>query len=110
MASDAGLNTDEVKEALEAAKKSGNEEDVRYLERVLESRGVRKATVNAHEIVLGNPDAYPARTVEQQEEEAIGRPHEPVKPENLGVRGSVPADVDDVAGQEGKRGGPAAKK
>lgn len=102
MANDSGLNTNEVQEALDAAKSAGNEEEVRYLERVLESRGVRKASVSSHEIVAGNPDAYPERTVEQQEDLAIGRPHEPVKAEDLGVRGSTPADVDDVPAQEGK--------
>jgi hypothetical protein len=105
MANDSGLNTNEVQEALDAAKSAGNEEEVRYLERVLESRGVRKASVSSHEIVAGNPDAYPERTVEQQEDLAVGRPHEPVKAEDLGVRGSVPADagdVDDVPAQEGK--------
>lgn len=90
MASDAGLNTNEVKEALELAKEAGNQEEVRYLERVLESRGIRKASVSSHEIVAGNPEAYPERTVEQQEDLAVGRPHEPVKPADLGaVRGSA---------------------
>lgn len=110
MASDAGLNTDEVKEALQAAKDAGNEEESRYLQRVLDSRGVRKAVVSSHEIVAGNPDAYPPRTVEQQEEEAIGRPHEPVAAEDLGVRGSAPADVDDAPAQEGKSPRSSAKK
>jgi hypothetical protein len=96
MSNDSGLNTSEVQEALDAAKAAGNEEEVRYLERVLESRGVRKATVSSHEIVAGNPDAYPERTVEQQEDLAEGRPHEPVAAADLGVRGSaeVPADGD----------------
>lgn len=91
MANDSGLNTTEVQEALAAAKESGNAEEVRYLERVLESRGVRKASVNSHEIVAGNPDAYPDGTVAQQEDLADGRPHEPVKAADLGVRGSEEA-------------------
>jgi len=95
MANDSGLNTDEVKEALEAAKAAGNVEDARYLERVLESRGERKASVSSHEIVAGNPDAYPEETVRQQEDLAIGRPHEPISPDDLGVRGSVDASGDD---------------
>lgn len=94
MANDSGLNTSEVQEALEAAKAAGNEEEVRYLERVLESRGQRKASVSSHEIVAGNPDAYPERTVEQQEDLADGRPHEPVGADDLGVRGSVDASGD----------------
>ena len=97
MANDSGLNTSEVQEALKAAEAAGNEDEVRYLQRVLDSRGVRKASVSSHEIVAGNPDAYPPRTVEQQEDLAEGRPHEPVKPEDLGVRGSVPADDGDPA-------------
>lgn len=101
MATDAGNNTSEVQEALAAAKAAGNEEEVRYLERVLEHRGVRLANVSSHEIVAGNPGAYPERTVEQQEELAEGRPHEPVKAEDLGVRGSAPAEDDSA---------PAAKK
>jgi hypothetical protein len=102
MATDGGLNTDEVAEALKVARESGDEEQARYLQKVLDSRAERKAVVNAHEIVAGNPDAYPERTVEQQEQEAIGRPHEPISPEDLGVRGSVPA------GDEPKKA--AAKK
>jgi hypothetical protein len=93
MSNDSGLNTSEVQEALAAAKASGNEEDARYLERVLESRGVRKAVVSSHEIVAGNPGAYPVRTVEQQADLADGRPHEPVKADDLGVRGSAPAEA-----------------
>lgn len=94
MSNDGGLNTSEVQEALDAAKSSGNEEEVRYLERVLESRGVRKASVSSHEIVAGNPEGYPERTVEQQEDLADGRPHDPVEPADLGVRGSAPASAD----------------
>lgn len=97
MSNDGGLNTEEVKAALAAAKESGNEEDARYLERVLEDRGNRKAVVSSHEIVAGNPDAYPERTVEQQADQAIGRPHEPVKPEDLGVRGSAPVAAEKPA-------------
>jgi hypothetical protein len=97
MSNDSGLNTSEVEEALSAAKEAGNEEEVRYLERVLESRGVRKASVSSHEIVAGNPDAYPERTVEQQEDLAEGRPHEPVQADDLGVRGSADASSDDSA-------------
>src|SRR5688500_9270710 len=93
MANDSGLNTSEVQEALEAAKSAGNEE-VRYFERVLESRGVRKANVSSHEIVAGNPEAYPEETVRQQEDLAEGRPNEPVKADDLGVRGSEPAGDD----------------
>jgi hypothetical protein len=91
MSNDSGLNTSEVQEALSNAT---SEEDKRYLERVLESRGVRKASVNSHEIVAGNPDAYTDSEVEQQEDLADGRPHEPVSPEDLDVRGSVPAGDD----------------
>ncbi len=98
MANDSGLNTTEVQEALAAA---GTEEEKRYFERVLESRGVRKASVSSHEIVAGNPDAYPKETVEQQEDLAEGRPHEPVSPDDLGVRGSVPAG--DAADGGGKK-------
>lgn len=96
MSNDSGLNTTEVQEALTAAKEAGNEEEVRYLERVLESRGVRKASVSSHEIVAGNPEAYPERTVEQQEDLADGRPHEPVKADDLGVRGSVDAGAEEA--------------
>ena len=98
-----GLNTSEVEQALADLKSNGgNAEDVRYLERVLESRGVRKASVSSHEIVEGNPDAYPAGTVEEQKDLADGRPHEPVQSADLGVRGSEAGDVDDVAAQEAK--------
>lgn len=93
MANDSGLNTSEVQEAFAAA---GTEEEKRYLERVLESRGVRKASVSSHEIVAGNPDAYPADTVAQQEDLADGRPHGPVAAKDLGVRGSVEADSGDA--------------
>lgn len=86
--SNGGLNTEEVKEAMENA---ATEEERRYLQRVLEHRGVRLASVNSHEIVAGNPDAYSKSTVEDQADLAIGRPHEPVSPDNLGVRGSVDA-------------------
>lgn len=93
MANDSGLNTSEVQEALAAA---STEEEKRYLERVLESRGVRKASISSHEIVTGNPGAYPDETVAQQEDLADGRPHEPVKATDLGVRGSdaAPAESD----------------
>ncbi len=95
MANDSGLNTSEVQEALANA---SSEEEKRYLERVLESRGVRKASVSSHEIVEGNPDAYPAGTVEQQKDLADGRPHQPVAPDDLTVRGSeaVSADASDA--------------
>lgn len=92
MSNDSGLNTTEVQEALAAA---GTDEEKRYYERVLESRGVRKASVSSHEIVAGNPEAYPAETVTQQEDLADGRPHQPVKAADLGVRGSAPADSGD---------------
>lgn len=92
MASDAGLNTEEVQEALENA---ATEEERRYLQRVLEHRGVRLASVSSHEIVAGNPDAYPERTVEQQADLAIGRPHDPVNPEDSAVRGNEPAATDE---------------
>lgn len=95
MANDSGLNTSEIQEALAAAQSAGNLEDVRYLERVLESRGIRKASVSSHEIVEGNPDAYPERTIEQQKDLADGRPHQPVGAADLGVRGSVEADSGD---------------
>ena len=89
MATDAGLNTTEVQELL----KSGGlaEEERRYLERVLEDRGVRKSVVEAHEIVAGNPDAYGEHVVEQQEQYADGRPHEAVKAEDTNIRGNEPA-------------------
>jgi hypothetical protein len=87
MASDAGLNTEEVQEALDNA---SSEEERRYLQRVLDHRGVRLASVSSHEIVAGNPDAYPERTVKQQEDLAKGRPHEPVSPEDTAVRGNEP--------------------
>jgi hypothetical protein len=92
MENNGGLNTEEVKAAMEAAT---TEEDRRYLERVLESRGVRKAVVSSHEVVAGNPDAYPENTVKMQEDLALGRPHSPVSPDELGVRGSVPAPADE---------------
>lgn len=82
---DSGLNTKEVEEALAAAT---TEEEKRYLQRVLDSRGVRKATVSSHEIVEGNPDAYPKGTVEQQKDLAVGRPHSAVAPEDTAVRGN----------------------
>ena len=91
MSNDSGLNTTEVQEALDAAKAAGNAEEVRYLERVLESRGVPKASVNSYEIVAGNPDAYPEETVKQQEDLADGRNPQPVKADDLGVRGSEDA-------------------
>ncbi len=97
MPNDSGLNTSEVQEALAAAT---TEEDKRYLERVLESRGIRKASVSSHEIVEGNPDAYPERTVEQQKDLAEGRPHQPVAAPDLGVRGSVEADSGDDGGSK----------
>jgi hypothetical protein len=103
MVSDAGANTDEVKEALEEARKAGNLEVVRYLERVIEDRKERKAVVMGHEIVLGNPDAYSAEAVRQQEDVAIGRPNEPVSAEDLGVRGADAV----AAAQEAAK--PAAK-
>ena len=88
MANDSGLNTTEVQEALKAATEAGNEEDVRYLQRVLDSRGVPKANVNSYEIVAGNPDAYPEGTVAQQQDLADGRNAKPVGGVDLGVRGS----------------------
>ncbi len=95
MANDSGINTSELQEALANAT---TEEDRRYLERVLESRGLRKANVSSHEVVEGNPNAYPARTVEQQQDLADGRPHEPVPSADLGVRGSVEVPSDDGGG------------
>ncbi len=89
MSNDSGLNTTELEEALASGDLSA--EDRRYLERVLESRRVRKASVSSHEIVEGNSEAYPARTVEQQKDLAVGRPHEPVAAGDLGVRGSEAA-------------------
>lgn len=86
-----GLNTNEVKELHDSLPEG---EEKRYLARVLEHRGVRLASVSSHEIVAGNPDAYPEHTVEEQADLAIGRPHEPVSPEDLGVRGSAPAGDD----------------
>ena len=100
MANDSGLNTTEVQEALAAA---ATEEDKRYLQRVLDSRGVPKASVNSYEIVAGNPDAYPEETVKQQEDLADGRNAEPTPAADLGVRGSVEA-----ASEEPKKA--AAKK
>ncbi len=91
MANDSGLNTDEVSKALEAAKSAGNEEEVRYLQQVLASRDTPKANVNSYEIVAGNPEAYPEGTVKQQEDLAIGRSAQPVKADDLGVRGSADA-------------------
>jgi hypothetical protein len=96
MSNDSGLNTSELEQAIKDAEAAGNEEDARYLKRVLESRGERKAVVSSHEIVAGNPDAYPERTQEQQEDLADGRPHEPVKADDLGVRGSVDVSGDDA--------------
>jgi hypothetical protein len=95
MATDSGDNTSEVKADLEVARANGQQEVVRYLERVLEDRKLRKASVTSTEIVLGNKDAYDARTVEQQEQLAEGRPVDPVKFEDLGVRGAVDAPAGD---------------
>jgi hypothetical protein len=103
MSNDSGLNTSEVQEALKAAQDAGDTELVRYYERVLESRGQRKADVSSHEIVAGNPEAYPERTVEQQEDLADGRPHEPVKADDLGVRGSSDASGDDAPKRSSSR-------
>ena len=61
---------------------------MRYLERVLEDRKVRKAPVTSTDIILGNKDRYPERTVEQQEQLAEGRPVDPVAFEDLGLRGT----------------------
>lgn len=106
MANDSGLNTTEVQEALANAT---SEEEKRYLERVLESRGVRKASVSSHEIVEGNPDAYPERTVEEQKDLADGRPHEPVPPEDLNLRGSAEVPTDDGGGDAPKAKGSRTK-
>lgn len=105
MSNDSGLNTSEVQKALANAT---SEEDKRYLERVLESRGVRKASVSSHEVVAGNPDAYPERTVEQQADLADGRPHQPIAAEDMGVRGAVPAS-EDAPADGPKRSGSKAK-
>jgi hypothetical protein len=86
MANDSGMNTSEVQEALAAPGIS--EEDKRYLERVLEFRGVRQSVVSSHEIVEGNPEAYSPSAVEQQKDLADGRPHEPVKAEDTNIRGN----------------------
>jgi hypothetical protein len=103
MVSGAGVNTDEVQEALKAAQEAGNLEQVRYLEGVIEYRKKRNAVVMGHEIVLGNKEAYSDEAVRQQEDVAIGRPNEPVAAEDLGVRGadSVAAAVDAAKGNEG---------
>lgn len=103
MATDSGDNTSEVLEALAAAEAAGRQEDVRYLKRVLEDRKLRKADVSSTEIVLGNKDNYPARTVEQQEQLAEGRPVDPVSFDDLGVRGAV-SDASD----EGDKPAPKA--
>lgn len=95
-----GMNTEEVKEAMENA---SSEEERRYLQRVLEHRGVRLASVSSHEIVAGNPDAYPEHTVEEQADLAIGRPHEPVSADELAVRGSVDTSGDDDKPAAAKR-------
>lgn len=87
-----GLNTEEVREAMENAT---SEEERRYLQRVLEHRGVRLASVSSHEIVAGNPDAYPKHTVEEQEDLAIGRPHEAVSPDDTSIRGNEPTPTDE---------------
>lgn len=106
MATDSGDNTSEVQEALAAAEADGRQEDVRYLKRVLEDRKLRKADVSSTEIVLGNKDAYPDRTVEQQEQLAEGRPVEPVSFDDLGVRGTA---VDaGAAADEGDKPAPKA--
>jgi hypothetical protein len=99
MSNSSGLNTDEVAEALANAT---SEEDKRYLERVLESRGVRKANVSSHEIVAGNPDVYPAQTVAQQEDLALGRPHDALPAEALNVRGSVQSPASEAGEQPAK--------
>jgi hypothetical protein len=93
MANDAGINLEELEQAIADAPDA---ETKRYLERVRDHRtNVRLANVNSYEIVAGNPEAYPARTVEQQEDVAQGRPNEPVSPEDTSIRGNEPAATDE---------------
>lgn len=93
MANDAGVNLEELEEAIGNA---GSVEEKRYLERVRDHRtNVRLATVNSYEIVAGNPEAYPARTVAQQEDVAQGRPNESVSPEDTTIRGNEPAATEE---------------
>ena len=108
MANDSGAGANELRELLEAAEQAGDEELVRYYKRVQAHRGQRKAVVESHDLVLGNPDQYDERTVAQQKDLAEDRPTEEVKFEDVAIRGTdVPAGDDDSSG--GKRGGKSGK-
>jgi hypothetical protein len=50
-----GANAEELQADLDAARDAGNMEVVRYLEHVQEDRKQKKAIVESHDIVLGNP-------------------------------------------------------
>jgi hypothetical protein len=87
-----GANADELQAALDEAKAAGNTEMVRYYERVQADRKLKKADVEAHDIVLGNPEAYSKQTVAAQKEWAEGRQVDPVKFADLGLRGTEVAE------------------
>jgi hypothetical protein len=87
-----GANAEELQADLDAARAAGNMETVRYLEQVQEDRKQKKADVEAHDIVLGNPEAYSKQTVAAQKEWAEGRQVDPVKFADLGLRGTEVAE------------------
>lgn len=105
-----GANKDELQADLDAAKAAGNEEVVRYLEQVQADRAQKKAVVEAHDIVLGNPDRYSKQTVAAQKEFAEDRQVDPVKFEDLGLRGTeVVEDVPAPAAGAHKAAAPKAE-
>lgn len=87
-----GANAEELQADLDAARDAGNMEVVRYLEHVQEDRKQKKAIVESHDIVLGNPDAYTKQTVAAQKEFAADRKVDKVKFEDLGLRGTEVAE------------------
>jgi hypothetical protein len=87
-----GANAEELQADLDAARDAGNMETVRYLEFVQADRKQKKAIVESHDIVLGNPDAYSKQTVAAQKEFAADRKVDKVKFEDLGLRGTEVAE------------------
>lgn len=105
MANDSGAGAKELQDLLDAAEQAGDEELVRYYKRVQAHRGQRKAVVESHDLVLGNPDQYDERTVAQQKDLAEDRPTEEVKFEDVAIRGTnVVAPADEAESDSGKRG------
>ena len=88
MANDSGAGAKELQEALDAAEAAGDEELVRYYKRVQADRNQRKAIIESRDLVLGNKDHYADETVRQQEDLAEDRPTEPVKFEDVNLRGT----------------------